>query len=160
MLQAGSLRSGSVSHLNKHGPAEDGGEFVEAEKKLLHSMKPSKPVSFRITSIHLTRPKFRTNGSECLTAQIVTEAVGVAPLPNRLWFLSYRDTMNHRSAVYLLWSASYGVMGSETANKVIIVVQPCVILSPSCRLRCLRVFPQPASYKVYEAEALRFARLQ
>ena len=30
LLQAGSLRSGSVSHLNKHGPAEDGGEFVEA----------------------------------------------------------------------------------------------------------------------------------
>jgi len=29
-LQAGSLHSGSVSHLNKHGPAEDGGEFVEA----------------------------------------------------------------------------------------------------------------------------------
>lgn len=33
LLQAGSLRSGSVSHLNKHGPAEDGGEFVEALKE-------------------------------------------------------------------------------------------------------------------------------
>lgn len=86
MLQAGSLRSGSVSHLNKHGPAEDGGEFVEAEKKLLHSMKPSKPVSFLSMFIYLTRPKFRTDASECLKAQIVTETVGVAPLPNRLWF--------------------------------------------------------------------------
>lgn len=30
LLHAGSLRSGSASHLNEHGLAEDGGEFLEA----------------------------------------------------------------------------------------------------------------------------------
>lgn len=35
LLEAGYPRSESVSHLNKHRPAEDGGEFVEGDRRKL-----------------------------------------------------------------------------------------------------------------------------
>lgn len=113
LLQAGSLRSGSVSHLNKHRPAEDGGEFVEASKKLLYSMKASKPVSFLQMVYDSVITKFWTLMLLCVwRRKIVSETVSVAPLPSRLWFLSYRDTTNHLTTVYLLWNVYCDISGS------------------------------------------------
>lgn len=61
------------------------------------------------------------------THKFVTEAVSVAPLPSRLWFLSYRDTMNHLTTVYLLWNVCSDIIGSQTISKMIICVKPGLI---------------------------------
>lgn len=83
-------------------------------------MKPSKPVSFPPLSRRLFVRKFGTNGNVCLDAQFVLDTVGVAPLPCRLWFLSYPDTMNQRSSAHLLWAVCYGFTNPETLNNTVI----------------------------------------
>lgn len=79
-------------------------------------MKPSKPVSFPTPPRRLFARKFWTKSSVCLDAQFVSGAVGVAPLPCRLWILSYPDTMNRRSSAHLLWTVCYGFTHPETLN--------------------------------------------
>lgn len=83
-------------------------------------MKPSKPVSFPSLPRRLFVRKFGTNGNVCLDAQFVSDTVGVAPLPCRLWFLSYPDTMNQRSSAHLLWAACYDFTNPETLNNIVI----------------------------------------
>lgn len=65
-------------------------------------------------------------------------AVGVAPLPNRLWFLSYRNTMNHLSTACPSWNACHYIMGLQTTHKIL-VVKCDSIRSRPCRLRCLPI---------------------
>lgn len=83
-------------------------------------MKSSKPVSFPTRAHQLFIRKFWTNRSCCLLAQFVLETVGVAPLPSRLWFLSYPDTMNHFSSAHLLWTVCYDIINPETLNNTLI----------------------------------------
>lgn len=102
-------------------------------------MKPSKPVSFSTLSHQLFIPKFWTNNSVCLDAQFLLDTVGVAPLPSRLWFLSYPDTMNHFSSVHLFWAACYDNINLKTLNNTLID-KPGWMLYCSSRLRFVLAF--------------------
>lgn len=83
-------------------------------------MKPSKPVSFPSLPRRWFVLKFGTNGNVCLDVQFVLDTVGVAPLPCRLWFLSYPDTMNQRSSAHLVWAVCYDFTNPETLNNTVI----------------------------------------
>lgn len=123
-------------------------ETVEAGEFVWYCFVIWRNSSFEVTLLCVWKRKF------------VTEAVGVAPLPNRLWFLSYRDTMNHRSAAYLLWNDCCDIIGIGTTNRMIIIDKRGLIVMPSYRSRLLLVFPLFAGYKVYEIEAFWFAAVQ
>lgn len=160
-LQAGSLRSGSISHLNKHGPAEDGGEFFRGVKETAPLNETIEAGEFSDTVAWLGFTRVLNKCWCCVwTLKFVTESVGVAPLPNRLWCLSYRDTMNHLSSAYLLWTACWDIIGSETTNEMVIILKPGLLTCHSFRLRCLLLSPLFTSYKVYEIEAFWFAGVQ
>ena len=77
-LQAGSLRSGSISHLNKHGPAEDGGEFFRGVKETAPLNETIEAGEFSDTAAWLGFTRLLNKRGRCVwTLKFVTEPVGV-----------------------------------------------------------------------------------